>query len=287
MFYNVNSKDLKKVIMYNQGIDYIDDLVALLPKPILPMYKYNPALEIYTLLRHDVDFSILNAIQMAIVEERQGVQSTYFVLHPNNMDIKSNYYGHIEGNKIVHHPDFISCCKTIIDLGHEIGIHNDLVTASLGIREKPENLLYAQMEYFSRNGIIIKGTASHGSLLSRELGFVNYEIFSDCTRKDRETGRTILYNDWSLQLNSLKMSDFNLTYEAYFTKRDTYISESRGKWGGKLPRDTPEWAKWNQEFSISSFRFLISSMAETYGTRKAQLLIHPCWWSGIVNGHQL
>lgn len=232
MFYNFSSDDLKKVILYGQGIDYIDDLIELLPKPIFPLGRYDPLLEAYVLLRHDVDHSILNALQMAIVEERQGIQSTYFLLHPNNMDTKSNYYGYIEDNKIIHHPDLINFCKKIISLGHEIGIHNDFVTASLALQEKPQNLLHNELEFFQKNGINIKGSASHGSPLARELDFVNYEIFSECNTKNRETGRTISYKNYSLQLNSLKMSDFDLTYEAYFLKRDTYISESGGKWGG-------------------------------------------------------
>lgn len=66
----------------------------------------------YVLWRHDVDFSMDNALTMARIEAEEGVRSTYFIL-PH-----CEFYNFFElkSKKII---------EEILFLGHEIGLHFD------------------------------------------------------------------------------------------------------------------------------------------------------------------
>ena len=64
------------------------------------------------LLRHDVDFSVRYALEMANLENRQGVKSTYFFM------TTSEFYNiFCEENR--------KAIRQIYELGHEIGLHWD------------------------------------------------------------------------------------------------------------------------------------------------------------------
>lgn len=66
----------------------------------------------FIIFRHDVDLSIDQALNMAILESKNGIKSTYFIL------LHSPYYNALSGNNI----DNI---KKIQKYGHEIGLHYD------------------------------------------------------------------------------------------------------------------------------------------------------------------
>ena len=66
------------------------------------------------ILRHDVDYDLLKAMQMAKLEEKQGVQAIYFVL------LTSDFYNVFSANSF-------DCMKQIMDCGHTIGLHFDEV----------------------------------------------------------------------------------------------------------------------------------------------------------------
>lgn len=66
------------------------------------------------ILRHDIDSSLSNAVQMAEVEALQGVHSTYFVL------LTSNFYNVASASSL-------QALHRIQDLGHEVGLHFDEV----------------------------------------------------------------------------------------------------------------------------------------------------------------
>ncbi|MBU9675176.1 hypothetical protein KQ939_00110 [Planococcus sp. CP5-4] len=64
------------------------------------------------ILRHDVDFSVEKALEMAIMENEKNVKSTYFFL------ISTNFYN-------VFSKESLEMIMRIILLGHEIGLHFD------------------------------------------------------------------------------------------------------------------------------------------------------------------
>jgi hypothetical protein len=71
-----------------------------------------PAADGFVILRHDVDYSVLKAREMAEVESVLGVRSTYFLL------LTSPYYNLLA-------EDNLKAAREIAAMGHEIGFHYD------------------------------------------------------------------------------------------------------------------------------------------------------------------
>lgn len=63
-------------------------------------------------LRHDLDFSVALAVEIAEIENAAGIQATYFVL--------------LSGPYNCLHDESIRAIRRIKNLGHEIGLHYDL-----------------------------------------------------------------------------------------------------------------------------------------------------------------
>lgn len=66
----------------------------------------------YAILRHDIDFSLHDALRMAQIENEIGVRTTYFTL------LTAPYYNPLSDESV-------SILKEIISLGHEVGLHYD------------------------------------------------------------------------------------------------------------------------------------------------------------------
>jgi hypothetical protein len=66
----------------------------------------------YVILRHDIDFSVAKAAEMAMLDHQAGVQSTFFVL------LTTPYYNPLDEENL-------QTLRRIIELGHEIGLHYD------------------------------------------------------------------------------------------------------------------------------------------------------------------
>jgi len=75
-------------------------------------YVNSPKQSHAILLRHDVDYSIDKAFEMAKLESSLGIKSTYFVL------LRASFYN-------PYSPTNTSHLKKILELGHEIGLHYD------------------------------------------------------------------------------------------------------------------------------------------------------------------
>ncbi len=66
----------------------------------------------FVILRHDVDYSVLKAREMAVFEHGMGIRSTYFLL------LTSPYYNLLA-------EDNLRAARDIAAMGHEIGFHYD------------------------------------------------------------------------------------------------------------------------------------------------------------------
>lgn len=71
-----------------------------------------PLTDKYAILRHDIDFSIYDALEMAKVENSLGVKATYFTL------LTAPYYNPLAD-------DNVAMLKQIVALDHEVGLHYD------------------------------------------------------------------------------------------------------------------------------------------------------------------
>lgn len=101
----------------NNYIDFTQDSYRELLKIAKEKYEFCFYNEIFQkdrfiLWRHDVDFSMEYALQLATIENEEGVKSTYF-LHLHN-----TFYNLLDEFSF-------KILKNINDLGHQIGIHFD------------------------------------------------------------------------------------------------------------------------------------------------------------------
>ena len=211
------------------------------------------------LIRHDIDHDIENAIKIAEWEHNNGFRSTFCILHT------AWYYGEFNGQGYRHSDLLLRSVDRILELGHEINLHNNLAVLSLQTGCDPFAVLESELAYFDRRGIPIVGTSTHGDGLCRELNFRNWEIFTECC-DDRFGGpRTIQHEAAGgrreLRLGERSMSDFGLEYEAYDIARDVYTTDS----GGNLR--VRQQLKGRRNFGRTPGR------GETIG-----VLTHPIWW---------
>ncbi len=265
-----------RVVKSDDGIDYFSDYLDLIKLPLVRLSEVATTPPPRYAIRHDVDHDIDTALLVAEAEANRGYKSTYFLLTPGSYGEETNYYGTIKDGVITHNPQLIEKCRCFIELGHDIGFHNDVISLALRFRKHPADILKREVDYFSDNGIPLIGTAAHGSPLANQLNYINMEIFEDCFRKKLVYGRTIEYKGWQVKLNSLKLIDFGFHYEAYSLPKDARISDSGGQWGGRIYRIKLN-AELNGSFSKDKFLERLANLVlgKVYSL---QILMHPCHW---------
>lgn len=213
------------------GIKYVADFLAKFNLPIVSI-KNSLSMQglSHVALRHDVDFSIKNAMQMAQLEYSLGISATYFLLHPDGIVCKNNYFGTIKGKDLSISPQLIYFARQIQDMGHEVALHNDLISLFLFTHESPALYLEQILNTFRNNNIEIIGTVAHGSQLCNKYLFRNYEIFkgciSSCSNQRKEIDKLSI-DGKILSLFSMDMKTYDLKYEANFIDKYIYYTDSR------------------------------------------------------------
>lgn len=271
-------------VVDGHGVDFVVDLLDRIDLPCIRMHEVaghpGPALHI----RHDVDHSIDKAIMIAGVEAAAGYTSTYFLLTPGAYKDR-NYYGSIDRKgRIEHDPELADKCRRLIDLGHDIGFHNDLVALSLNTGRPAAEILREETDWFDARGLHLRGMAAHGNPLCRRLAFNNRELFDGCVRKGWAVGRTIRHQGREVVLHSLDMRDFGLEYEAYSLPRDSRISESGGRWGGRVAGERVPKESLAEAFDLERFRAIADSASQRNGIRHMSVMTHPVYWNGHGKG---
>jgi len=207
-------------------------------------------------VRHDMDHDLENSVRYAAWEGSRGIRSTYFVLHTDW------YWGD--------DPDrpsrfLATALRRIAAHGHEIGVHNNAITAALRFGGDPADHLARAVNALRREGFEISGTVAHGDDICHEAGFENGEMFLECTNiglgapdrvirwEDRATGRIA-----EVALRPVPMADFGLAYEANYLWPRLYLSDTGGRW--------------NYPFEAMVERF-------AKGDAFLQVLVHPVWWA--------
>jgi hypothetical protein len=171
-----------------------------------------------TALRHDVDSRLESALELAELEAARGLRATYFVLHT------APYW---EG------PELLPRLRRLQELGHEVGFHNDLVTAWRVEGADPRGVLERELARVRSGGIEVVGAAAHGSPWCHRLGFHNNYVFAGWDEPqpgfpNREVPE------------KLDPREFGLEYEAYHVPHDAYFSDSSFVDGRRAhPADLP------------------------------------------------
>lgn len=89
------------------------------------------------ILRHDIDFSIDKALEMAKIEHSKNAKSTYFVL------LTSNFYN-------VFSKESFEKLEKVMSLGHEIGLHFDEKRYDIKTAEEMKKYVESEAEILSR-----------------------------------------------------------------------------------------------------------------------------------------
>jgi hypothetical protein len=213
--------------------------------------------ERFLALRHDMDHDVENSVRFAEWEAAHGFRSTYFVLHTDwyHHDAKTG-----EPSKLV-----LKALDRIASLGHEIALHNNVITAALITGGDPMEILASELGGLRRHGFDIVGSVAHGDKLCHTLGYVNNEVFAEVPHPDLgASDRTIEHADaatgrrTSVTLKPAPMADFGLLYEGNTVGQTLYLSDTGGRWS--RPFD---------------------SVARHYASEGGylQVMTHPVWWA--------
>jgi hypothetical protein len=209
------------------------------------------------IIRHDVDVDLDRALNFAREENKLGVQSTYFLLH------SSRYFDYSN--------EFSEKCQELIELGHNIGLHNDSLVQYFSRRKKDiQDHLNKPLDFLRENGIEIRGTSCHGQRCCYAAGYLNYEVWSEFDPSKNEGFE-------KEDIPKVSLEEFNLEYETYFVDYDAYLSDSGKKWRGVFIE-----GKKNYERSMfADQNNLGTNIIDKFNKQEQavlQLLCHPIHW---------
>ncbi|WP_067563820.1 sulfotransferase [Halofilum ochraceum] len=219
-------------------------------------------------LRHDVDYDIDVALEMAYWEHQAGARATYFLLPtaPYWTDER-----------------LAEKCLQLQDYGHEIGLHvNAMAQWAGGEIEDPAQTIAEQLQKLRESGVPVTGIAAHGDRRCYEHSVSNYWCFSELKPYDtfaNEDGRTaegpyesdhnrrrlhypasheaLRPDGCRYPLWSIPMAKFGIDYHAWHLEFDRYFSDSGGDW-----TRSPD------------------PLSYARGQERWQVLIHPIHWRG-------
>lgn len=208
------------------------------------------------LLRHDVDHDDETALAMARWERDRGLRATYCLLHT------AWYWGERRDGRQYRYDELVRFGDALLELGHEINLHNNAVTVALTEGADAAEVLAGELDFMRSRGWTVTGTAAHGDRLCRELQYNNAEIFEHAVKPAFGGARTITGPKGSVELGSLSSASLNLEYEAYDIARDLYLTDSGGRVRGQ--RNAPGRRPFARQDPARS--------------RVVGMLTHPIWW---------
>lgn len=228
-------------------------LLALLADPryvVVPLDEFDAAKarhpdKVVVGLRHDIDGNFCKAAPMAALERAAGVRSTYYARHTDA------YYAYgwprPQRRRAIREK-----LAGIQAMGHEVGLHFDVLTLALRYGLDLGATLQAELDWLRAGGLRVTGVSHHGSDLAARLDFSNYEVFAGMTTRD-----TISYRGRTIALGTLDLADFGLGYEAYHLAYDHYFSDVGGRWSDADP---------------------VEALPGVKAGEGVVILTHPVWW---------
>ena len=236
------------------SIDQLRELFTLLSGEkyiVLPLNEFRQLHDnnrVVIGLRSDIDIDPFKALALAKLESEYNIRSTFCILST------ARYAGRIT-RKGLKRNNLDSVYRQIYELGHEIAIHNDLLTVMIKYGLDPAVFNQKELNYFRRLKIPIYGTSAHGSEIAK-VTRQNYEIFSDFATEKMVNFKGNLY-----KIGRYSLQEFGYQYESYHLDYDQYYSDASGVWN--LP---------------GGFSELICRLKTAEKGQRIQILIHPEWW---------
>jgi len=208
----------------------------------------------YFCIRHDVEAGIClpQTIWFAKVENRSGWKSTYFIRYFSDyFDFSIN---------------FNNFCKRLIDLGHDIGLHVDVIKHHKDTNKDLLAILKTPLDFLRSNGIEVKGVSAHGNPENYEIGF-NYEFWKEFNKAKNEGTNN--------SFSEIGLNDLDLSYEAYFLDYDFFLADSAGEWAGWVRDSEPIPYERNMRNSPKHIGKKVINKFNEMDKGFLQLLIHP------------
>jgi hypothetical protein len=199
-------------------------------------------------MRHDIDHDIENAVRFATLEDSWGVKATYYVL-------PGAWYYRWDSPAAIS-PLTLDALERIASMGHEIGLHNDVLGDAWQTGADPVALLRQQLDELRSHGFEIVGTSSHGSAAVAKAGLRNYQVFTERGGTEPQTVTTAAGGQ--LTFTPVPQAHLGVEYEAYSVAQALYLSDPRARWN-----QPPQWAE--SEF--------------LQGRGPLQVLTHPEHWA--------
>jgi len=158
------------------------------------------------------------AVEFAKIEYSSGYRATYCVRYFLN---NHNFFS----------SSVIDRCKALVDLGHDLNLHLDVVKLYREGTQTITELIEKPLTFLRKNGIEVCGVSAHGSPENYKSDYgLNYEFWKEFDPQKNEGIAEVPFDRVSL-------ADFNLSYEAYFLGYDAYLTDSMGKWTGILLKE--------------------------------------------------
>ena len=164
----------------------------------------------YVILRHDIDYSVVKALELAEIEHDLGARATVFLM------LSSAYYNLLG-------LDHLRAARRIVALGHEIGLHYDT--------DAFDHL----------------PASAQAERVVRQAQFLSDILETPVT--------SVAQHNPSVTATRVQVTGYRDAYADEYCKHIAYLSDSRRLFGADDP-----------------FKFF-----EEHD--RAQLLIHPLWWS--------
>lgn len=239
--------------------DLLDKINANLVNDVKMRFINNRKVVIYKTkhlwIRHDVDHDLDKALTMARLESELGYYSTYFLLHT------APYWKNGDTQAM----------KELVRLGHGIGIHNNALAEWVRNQDGPKPITMirnAKMRIEDITGRPVFFTSAHGDKLCREKGFCNYDMWfeSPYPRGHFNYTEDIMHDFSSIERIGLM--------EAYFVRRDAYLTDTGYKWQGAINDEIPPFEKFDNPRGVNPTIRQFNNMQSGV----MQLLVHPFWW---------
>jgi hypothetical protein len=277
--------EVVELLKWDNQIQYCAELLEAMPGPKIPVVESLGRVGPFIALRHDVDHSLQNALAMARTEYLRGHRATYYLLPPDGFNTNVNYFGWLDGRKLVFRSDLIDAAKYLVELGHEVALHNDVITLALYLRRNPVELLREQLDFFRQRGVPVHGTSSHGSSLCAPHGYINSQIFRGLSRNPppvKYAATEAVKDGFVVGKQAVTLAELGLRYEAEYAPRDSAFSDSKGLFS--LQRRSGAVLKATQ--GVETNAILTALKEECEGGARIQVLVHPCHWLPLVCGNR-
>ena len=209
-------------------------------------------------LRHDVDYDLDHALWFAQKEASEGFAATYFLLHT------APYFDYSS--------DLVEKVLLLLEMGHQIGLHNDAISVWHKTGEHPRDILTRPLD-FLRGICPVIGTSCHGAREHYDRGYFNYEVWKEWDRNE---------NEGFCQVNcpQISLTKMGLEYEAYFLPYTHYFSDSGNNWVGYVVEGKKPFER-TAAFSPGNLGTNVINEFNKADEGLFQMLLHPCHWECV------